>query len=300
MKDPDYWQNYVYETDVEDIKRDIKQVTFQSRGLNLSLKYFEKDRNAPNILLVSGTGGYSLFGADIMYVIRLRGYNVFGVDLQGHGDSEGQKGDFTMSELVENCCDAAQYITANYSGRIGAIGPSMGGLITLYLGLAHGPIKSIFCQNPGIVTEKIFQEEVTKKVKGILPLLKLLVRLLPKVKIPTSLYVDFKGFPENEREREILKKFMNDPDIVEWYTLRASLSQISTPPPNPIEKLKIPTMFLVPKTDKLTSISYVRNLYDRLPSIKKKIIEVDGGHWWMLSHTKEAANLICDWFDETL
>ena len=54
MKDPDYWQNYVYETDVDEIKRGIKQATFQSRGLNLSLKYFEKDRNAPNILLIGG------------------------------------------------------------------------------------------------------------------------------------------------------------------------------------------------------------------------------------------------------
>ena len=300
MKAPDYWKNYLYETDTEEIESNLGQTIFKSRGLNLSLKYFEKNRNTPNILLISGTGGYSLFGADMMYEMYLRGYNVFGIDLQGHGDSEGEKGDFTMDELVENCRNAVKYISANYNDRIGVIGPSMGGMITFYLGLAHDPVKSIFCQNPGIVTEKMFQDEVTKKVKGILPLFKLLVRLLPKVKIPTSLYVDFKGFPENEREREILKKFMNDPDIVKWYTLRASLSQILTPPPNPVEELEIPTMFLVPKRDRLTSVSYVRNLYDRLPANKKQFIEVDGGHWWMLSHPKEAAKVICDWFDETI
>jgi hypothetical protein len=48
------------------------------------------------------------------------------------------------------------------------------------------------------------------------------------------------------------------------------------------------------------SISYVRDLYDRLPPIKKKFVEVDGGHYWLVSHPVEAAKVFCDWFDETL
>jgi len=131
-------------------------------------------------------------------------------------------------------------------------------------------------------------------------LLKLLVRLLLGVKIPTTLYVDLRGLAESEREKENVEKYMRDPDIVKWYTLRGAMSQISTPPPNPIEELKIPTMFLVPARDKLMSVSYVRDLYGRLPPIKKELIEVDGGHFWMISHFKEAAKVICDWFDETL
>lgn len=300
MKDPNYWKNYLYETDAEEIERNLGRTTFKSRGLNLSLKYFEKDRNAPNILFISGTGGYSLFGADMMYEMHSRDYNVFGVDFQGHGDSEGKRGDFTIDGLVENCSDAARYISTNFNDRIGAIGPSLGGFITLYLGLAHGPVKSIFCQNPGILTERKFQDEVTQKAKRILPLAKLLAKLFPKVKIPTTLYVDWKGFPETEGERETLEKYMNDPDVVKWYTLRAAMSQILTPPPNPIEELKIPTMFLVPTRDKLMSVSYVRDLYDRLPPIKKEFVKVDGGHFWMISHSKEVAKVICDWFDETL
>jgi pimeloyl-ACP methyl ester carboxylesterase len=300
MKDPKYWKNYLYETEAEEIEGNLERASFKSRGLNLSLKYFKKDRNAPNILLISGTGAYSLLGAEMMYEMYLRDYNVFGVDFQGHGDSEGKRGDFTIGELVENCKDAAKYISTKFNDRIGAVGPSLGGFVTFYLGLAHGPVKNIFCQNPGILTEKKFQDEVTQKVKGFLPLLELLARLLPKAKIPTSLYADLRGFAESESEKEIVEKYMRDPDIVKWYTLRGAVSQISTPPPNPVEELKIPTMFLVPKRDKLMSVSYVRDLYDRLPSIKKRFVEVDGGHWWMLSHSKEAARVICNWFDETL
>jgi pimeloyl-ACP methyl ester carboxylesterase len=300
MKNPSYWKNYVYETDPEEIEGNLRQATFKSRGLNLSLKYFEKDRNAPNILLIGGTSIYSLFGAEIMYKMHLRDYNVFGLDFQGHGDSEGKRGDFTIGELVENCSDAAEYISANFNDRIGAIGVSLGGFVTLYLGLAHGPVKSISCQNPAILTEKKFQDEVTQKAKGVLPLAKLLAKLFPKLKIPVVLYLDFKGLLETEREREILEKGIKDPDTVKWYTLRAAMSQITTSPPNPLEELGIPTMFLVPTRDRLMSVSYVRDLYDRLPPVKKKFVEVNGGHGWMFSHSKEVAKEICDWFDETL
>jgi pimeloyl-ACP methyl ester carboxylesterase len=300
MKDQNYWKNYVYETDPAEIEINLREATFKSRELNLSLKYFEKDKNAPNILLIGATSGYSLLRADMMYEIHLRGYNVFGFDFQGHGDSEGKRGDFTVNKLVENSSDAAKYVSANFNDRIGAIGPSLGGFITLCLALAHGPVKSIFCQNPGILTERKFQDEVTQKAKKILPVAKLLARLFPGLKIPTALYVDFQRFPETERGREILEKSTKDPYTIKCYTLRAVMSQILTSPPNPLEELKIPTIFLVPTRDKLMSVSYVRDLYDRLPPIKKKLVDVDGGHWWMLSHTKKAAEAICDWFDETL
>lgn len=46
-------------------------------------------------------------------------------------------------------------------------------------------------------------------------------------------------------------------------------------------------------------VDYLEGLYVRLPPIKK-MIEVDGSVYWMLSHPKEAARVICEWFDETL
>ncbi len=300
MKDQNYWKNYVYETDVEEIERNMKRTTFKSKGLNLSLKFFEKDKNAPNILCITGTGCHSLLLAELEYHMYLRAYNVFGIDFQGHGDSEGKRGGFTIDELVENCNDAAKYILSNFNDRIGAIGGSLGGLVTFYLGLAQGPVKSIICQYPGILTEKKFQDAASKKARKFIPLVKLLAKLFPKMKIPTALYVDWKGLSETERERENLEKYMKDPDSVKWYTVRSVNSQISTPPPNPLEELKIPTMFLAPTNDKAVSISYVRDLYNRLPPIKKKFVEVDGGHYWLFSHPREAAKVFCAWFDETL
>jgi urate oxidase len=47
-------------------------------------------------------------------------------------------------------------------------------------------------------------------------------------------------------------------------------------------------------------VEYLKDLYHRLPNVKKRFVEVDGSVYWMLSHPKDAANVICEWFDETL
>lgn len=71
-----------------------------------------------------------------------------------------------------------------------------------------------------------------------------------------------------------------------------------TPTPGSLVELKVPTMFLLPVRGFVPS--YVRHLFQRLLPIKKKLLEVDGGVFWMCSHPREAANAICDWFDETV
>ncbi len=99
-------------------------------------------------------------------------------------------------------------------------------------------------------------------------------------------------------EMYLVEKYAKDPDFDRWYTLSAILSLISTPLPNVLTELKIPMMFLVPVRG--FTPSYVKDLYNRLPSIKKRLVEVDGGIFWFESHLSDAAKEICKWFDEML
>jgi hypothetical protein len=182
-----------------------------------------------------------------------------------------------------------------------------------YLALAHGPMKSIVCQNsPAILTEKKFREAITEGRKGstnrrktFLPLLKILAKMFPGMNMPLSTYLDFNELIDTKEKNQrietrlVREGYLNDPDFDTSYPLSAIVSLVLTPPPNPPTELKIPTMFLVP-TRGWTDPSYVRDLYRRLPDIKKKFVEVDGSVFWMVSHPEEAAEAICDWFKETL
>ena len=99
-------------------------------------------------------------------------------------------------------------------------------------------------------------------------------------------------------EQTMVDAYLNDPDFDRAYPLGASLSLLLTPPPRPLHELATPTMFIVATRGLMPE--YERDLFQRLPSIRKKLVEVDGSVFWMCSHPREAAALICDWFDETL
>jgi hypothetical protein len=44
---------------------------------------------------------------------------------------------------------------------------------------------------------------------------------------------------------------------------------------------------------------YIVDLYQRLPAIPKRLIQVDGSVYWMLSHQRQATALIADWLSAT-
>ena len=299
-----YWKDhYVLQTNADEIESNLILTSFTSGAKSFELPYFEKDKNDHNILISPGSAGHSYVFAELAYQMHLRGYNVFIMPKQGG---------YTIGDLVQRHIDALEHISSNFSDRIGVFGEGLGGFVTFYLALAHGPMKSAVYQNsPGLLTEKKFQETVVRgtgaaqRRKMIVPSARLLSRIAPRAKIPISLYLDFEELVDPKEEnrevetRLVKEGYLRDPDFDRRYPLSAVMSLILTPPPNPLSKLKTPTMFLVPVRG-WSDPSYVRDLYSRLPPIKKRFVEVDGSVFWMNSHPKEAARVICEWFDETV
>jgi pimeloyl-ACP methyl ester carboxylesterase len=304
MKSASYWKNhYVLQTDADEIERSFGLTNFVSDGKRFELPYFEKSKDFPSILISPGSGGHSYVFAELGYQMHLSGYNVY--IMPKHGG-------YTIGELVQRYSDALEHISGTFGDRIGVFGEGLGGFVGFYLALAHGPMKSAVYQNaPGLLTEETFQKTIIRgrgaaqRRKLILPTLRFLARVVPRAKIPISLYLDFEELIDTKAEnrevetRLVKEGYLRDPDFDRWYPLSAVMSLVSTPPPNPLSELKTPTMFLIPVRG-WSDPFYVGDLYSRLPTIKKRFVEVDGSVFWMNSHPKEAARVICEWFDETV
>ena len=307
VKNRNYWKNhYVVETDINEIERRLRLASFVSGRKLFELPYFEKGKDAPNILISQGSGGHSYVFAELAYQMHLRGYNVF--IMPKHGG-------YTVKELFQRHVDALKHISINFSDRTGVLSEGLGGYVVFYLALAHGPIKSIACQNsPAIMTEQEYHKALltdsglwtatAQRRKVIMPLAKLLVRILPNLPLPVSSYLDWKAIMDTREENRnlethlVVEGYLKDPDFDKWYPLSAIMSLISTPPPNAVAALKIPTMFAVTRLG--PTPSYIKDLYNRLPPIKKRMVEIDGSVYWMLSHPRDEAAIVCEWFDETL
>ena len=304
MKSPRYWKDhYVLRTDANEIERHVRVRRFASSGRFFDLICFEENKGAPNILVSQGSGGHAYVFAELAYRMHLRGYNVF--IMPKHGDG------FSIEGLMQRHGDALRHIRESFSDRIGAFGEGLGGFVVFYLALSHGPVTSIACQNsPAILTERKFLRAVRegdgayRPIGRRLSLYRALARLFPNLRLPLSSYLNWEELIDPEEsartlETRLVKEgYLKDPDFDKRYRLRSIMSQISTPPSSPLADLTTPTMFLVAVRGVFPA--YTRDLYGRLPSIKKRMVEVDGGVYWMLSHPVDAAKLICNWFDETL
>jgi len=302
-----YWkQHYVLETDADEIERHLHRTTFLSGGKQFELTYFEEGKNAPTILISQGSGGHAYIFAELGYRMHLRGYNVF--LMPKHGGS-------TICELMPRHKNALEHIATHWNDRIGVFAEGLGGFVVFYLALTPSPMKSVVFQNaPAILTEATFRaailqgEGAAHRRKIILPLGKLLLSIVPQLKLPISSYLDWEELIDTREgnravETRLVKEgYLHDPDFDRWYPLSAIMSLLLTPPPHPLTALQIPTMFLVALRGFGGSayVKYLEELYQRLPNVKKRLVEVDGSVYWMLSHPKEAAGVIGEWFDETL
>lgn len=304
MKNLTYWKkHYIVHGNADEIERNIKLVNFTSDNENFELVSFEKGGSAPNILISPGSGGHSYVFAELAYEMFLKGFNVF--IMPKHGGR-------TVNELMPRHLNALTHIRYNYGDRIGVFAEGLGGWVIFYLALAaNESMKSMAIQNgPAIMTEEKYRRAImsgsgpARRRRLLMPFMRVLGRIAPWLPIPLSLYLDFDSLIDTKEENRkielnlVREGYLHDSDFDKYYPLRAVLSLISTPPPNPLSVLATPTMFMVALRG--FTPEYFKDLYQRLPVAKKKMLEVDGSVYWMLSHPKEAAEVICEWFKETL
>lgn len=297
----DYWKgHYVVESPVAEIEAHLDASRFISKAETIELVRFELSKTAPSVLISQGSGGHALIFAELAYQIFRAGYNVF--IMPKHGGH-------SIEQLVVRHETALQHISANFNDRIGVYSEGLGGFVMFYLALARGPFKSGIYQNsPALLTERRFRNVVLPGWrKAWLPVLISLARVAPSMPIQISSYLNWKDLIDPDvinrhKEAHLVDGFLGDPDFDRSYPASAVASLLFTPPPQPLSQLTIPSMFMISLRG-FGGDAYVRyldNLYERLPVATKCKREIDGGAYWMLSHPRQAANIICEWFQQTV
>ena len=300
MKDRTYWKGYVLAADPAEIERAASRIEFYSAGEIYDLLRFDHGAGEPVILLSPGAGPHPWALAELAFRVWQRGYTVFVMPCHRGA---------TVGALVRRHDDALRRIAAVTNDRIGVYADGVGGHAAFYLALAHGPMRSLVCQNaPAILDEQAYHQAIFAGPTGqrrhaILPVAKVLAKVAPRVTLPMSTYVDVRELVDPDPrhgalEAALAEAYAADPDFDHRYPLSAISSLLATPAPAPLAALEIPTMFIVPIRGIVSA--YTKNLFARLPPIDKKLVELDGGALWTASHPGEAARIVCDWFDATL
>jgi len=301
----DYWFNYVFEADPQEIKDAVKQEYIISEGLKIHLDIYDnKEPLDKTVIFIPGTAMYSRFYAEFCYSLYKKGFRVVVPDMPGHGLSEGSRGHFTMDTFTKTTYDVTSHVLDTYQGKVAIMGSSLGGITALY-SIANDDerLSAAICHNAALFDEKDYKRIVPIKgiLRVLLPMVPIAATIAPRAKFSVWLYLKAENLAKTEEilsKIDILKK---DKLLSQKYSARAIRTQQKAPMAKKIEQIISPVMIINSDGDVLFSVEHMTELYNRL-TCKNKSLEIieNASHLIFQENIEESLKRIVPWLNKVL
>lgn len=264
-------------------------------GNRLHLDVFPSRTGAMTVVFIPGTSVYAQVYLEFMVKLNRRGFNVVGFDPRGHGRSAGRRGDYTISEIVDDTLAVVRYARDRFKGRVAIAGSSQGGIVAFYAAARDESIAGAVCHN---LADLNGRDNLLLSAFRLPPFLAPaaggMLALYGDYAIPVSLYLDL--------SKEKLKDgtdgttyVREDPLCVTWITLRAMGSLLETDLARPVEKIRVPVILIHSDRDNIFPQKYVEGLYNRLTCPKKYLLVKNRDHLVMTNYVDEVIGPVSDW-----
>ena len=180
-----------------------KVLILNSKGLKLSSIIYSPDQNKkyPAIILLYGFTGYKEEAhlEELARLLMKSGYAVIRFDVSGSGESEGTfEEDYLMSNYLEDIKNVYNYILKLKfvdKNRIGIVGHSMGGLLSIVFASKQPEVKAcIAISSPTILVAANWIKAAVKEWERVGWLYRETTRDGRHIKIPFSFIVDANKF----------------------------------------------------------------------------------------------------------
>lgn len=282
-----YWQNYFTTATIAQSSALRQEMTIQSTGVNIHMDVYEQpDTSAPVLILNHGGGGYSRIFLELALALHERRYTVIVPNQRGQGYSEGDRGNFTIAEFVQNIVDVTQWARKRYSKALFLLGGSVGSGLVYNASAEGAPVDAIICHNLydfGSIHDSIALSRfaVLGHVPGFHTLMgaaiRLLAALMPNLPIPFRALAKFDAMVD-DRDTQFYAIWKNDPLPIRSVSLRYMKSTFTTPARIPFEVNTCPILVINPVRDQMVNPAVTKRNYERLGG-PKQYVEIDYGHW---------------------
>ena len=284
-----------------DVLSSFKEETIEVEGERLHLRTLTANANRPTVVFLPGTATYAMCYAEFLYLLYEGGINVVGIDPRGHGQSGGERGDYSIDTLMTDVRAAVKYAKMVFNGPIHLLGSSQGGITALYLASEGIEVASIMCQNIADLTGKGAHRLSRFPVLSIIgkPALKVLSKLAPAARVPIQGYLAL--------HKVKVKHFGNaqvfmqeDPLALNHVTLKALHSLATKNLAAPLSSIQIPFLVFQGEEDEIFPVSYTKGLLNKVgSSTKKLLLYPNRGHGIMVNVPEEVVPDILSWINES-
>jgi len=304
----DYWRNYYDEKISEQSDNIREEYEIHSTGVTIHIDvYANPTADAPVVIFNHGAAGYCRLFVQIAMMLYELGYTVILPDQRGQGLSGGKRGDYTISECVQNIVDTAKWAKKQFNTSLFMIGGSVGGGLTYYAATAGAPVEGIACLNlfdfgngtDGLKISRMAFFALSTTISRLFKQGTVLLKPFHSVQIPFNWVGAFDKLMD-ERDTEFQALWDADPVPPRRVSLRSLASNMITSPAIPFEENRLPVLVINQSLDQMVDVDVTRQNYEQLGGLKH-YIEVPFGHWSSQSEFWETIVQACDeWFKELL
>jgi alpha-beta hydrolase superfamily lysophospholipase len=276
----------------------FEQDSVFSGGLKLHLDVIRVDRNRPTIVFMPGTNAYAVLYGEFLSSLADNHYNVVGFDPRGHGRSAGRRGSYTLPELVEDMRTAVRYARNRFGDPIVVSGSSQGGITAFYLAAEGDFIAGAICHNLADLgnpdSTRITRNPNLSRIMK--PILTLLARALPELKVPITSYINLEAEPIRGlgNSKDLL---FRGPLLVPYIRLKGMASLANERLPCPVEEITTPVLILHGEKDRIFPQDYIEHIYNRLSCEKSLKIYQGFHHYILFDHVDTILPDVLEWLE---
>lgn len=224
-----------------------------------------------NLIICHGIGEHSGRYDAFAFFLTSRGFNVFSTDLPGHGLHHGQRGYVDSFDDLKNAVvDLAAAVRKERDELpLFLFGHSMGGLIGSRV-IEESPniFRAAVLSSPHLYSAK-------ESVKKLLPVVKLVKKLAPKITFSSSSRFEPSDLSHNKLA---VQRYIDDPYVHDRVSpnLFLGMEENIEMAFSEAERITIPTMIIIGSDDRVIDPSGARKFYEVLRS-EKRFLEIAGG-----------------------
>ena len=267
-----------------------------SDGIRLHLDVIEVAPRKPTIIFAPGTAVYGLTFANYLAALADQGFNVVSFDPRGHGRSEGERGAYTVPELVRDARCAIGYARERFGGPLFISGSSQGGIVAFYVAASNEQINGAICHNAADLADpnnvKLTDRPMLARL--LKPVVAGVCALLPNAQIEIRQYFNLLS----KGDTAIKDRLSADPGAIKVIKLRALASLASAPLERPVEAITTPVMMLHGAQDNIFPQALSEALFNRLTCTKAFKLYPGIGHFLLTDHVDFVIPDIVAWVTE--
>ena len=265
------------------------------RGRRIHLELHDAGGDGPAFVITHGLGDHSRRHLPLATALAERGWSSLLVDREGHGLSEGRRGDATLESDLGVVELAIRLARERFDGPVVLLGDSLGGIMSWYLLTREPDIEAAVCHcigHPDVNHDPAFW------VKR--PFLRALGRIAPNAPVSIRKIADY----DHVALDPVTKAYFDD-EVDGLFnfsaTARAAASYLEFEPAIPWESVTIPALAMIGSEDRLVSPRFTRECFERATPPRADYLEVAGaGHQLFLDDLGLVFDPLCEWVEAAL